>query len=203
MKKVISLLLVLAFFGIYMPGITQEPVNQDSLYNFLKTTKKINAKMVYPGMKLTSNTANKTVLRANTPIIIKSAETITTRDVITGSEVRFIVANDVKSENGETIIKSGSPATATISFKKDRGKIGTSGELTVSDFHTIAIDGTYIPLSGTMSSQPDDKMVLSIVLSVFICPLFLLMNGDEARLDAGTTKTVYTLSDTYINSQKI
>ena len=46
-------------------------------------------------------------------------------------------------------------------------------------------------------------MVLSIVLSAVICPLFLLMEGREAEVLAGTTKTVYTASDAYINTDKI
>lgn len=48
--------------------------------------------------------------------------------------------------------------------------------------------------------QPDDKMTVSIVLSVLICPLFLLMKGDEAQVPAGTTKTAYTITDTYIKT---
>ena len=49
-----------------------------------------------------------------------------------------------------------------------------------------------------LSSQGEDRMVLSIVLSVVICPLFLLMDGDTAMIPVGTTKTVYTVSDIYI-----
>lgn len=78
--------------------------------------------------------------------------------------------------------------------------MGKSGEITVSDFHTTAVDGTYIPLSATVSAKPDDKMVTSIVLSVHICPLFLLMKGEEAQLNSGATKTAYTVLDTYIKT---
>lgn len=72
--------------------------------------------------------------------------------------------------------------------------------MAITDFHTTAVDGTYIPLSGSVSAKPDDKMTVSIVLSVLICPLFLLMKGDEAQVPAGTTKTAYTITDTYIKT---
>ena len=78
-----------------------------------------------------------------------------------------------------------------------------SGKLTISDFHTTAIDGTYIPLSGTVSSNPEDKMVLSIVLSVFVCPLFLLLKGGEGSLPAGKIKTAYTITDISVNTNRI
>ena len=46
-------------------------------------------------------------------------------------------------------------------------------------------------------------MTLSIVLSVLICPLFLLMKGDEARLEAGMTKSAYTVVDTYVKAVRL
>lgn len=45
-------------------------------------------------------------------------------------------------------------------------------------------------------------MVISVVLSVLICPLFLLMKGDDAQVPAGITKTAYTVSDVYVKVNK-
>ena len=46
-------------------------------------------------------------------------------------------------------------------------------------------------------------MTLSIVLSVLICPLFLLMKGEEAQLPVGATKTAYTITDLYIKPERL
>ena len=81
--------------------------------------------------------------------------------------------------------------------------IGRSGEVTVTDFHTTAVDGTYVPLSGSVSARPDDKMTMSIVLSVLICPLFLLMKGEDAQVPAGSTKTAYTISEVHIKTVRL
>ncbi len=204
-KKSISLVLLFIFtVFIASPLAVAEPSSPDiSLAEFLKTTDEIKAGYAYPSIKLTSAGVGKAVLKAHTPIVIRCTETISTKDIVNGGTVYFAVVADVKNSNGTTLIKAGTPVTAQISFSKNNGMIGRSGELTVSNFHTTAVDGSHVPLSGTLSSSPDDKMTLSIALSVIICPLFLLLKGDEARLHAGATKTAYTIVDTYIKTTSL
>lgn len=196
MKKIISLALVVALFGLYAPAFSNN--DGETLADFLKSTKKITVKQDFPSMTLAAATNNKSVLRGHTPVAIRATETITTKDIVTGGTVHFAIVDNVLDDNGRVLIRAGAPVTATISFVKKRGMIGQSGEITVSDFHTTAIDGTYVPLSGSISAKPDDKMVLSVVLSVCLCPLFLLLKGDEARVEAGATKPAYTIQDIYV-----
>ena len=196
-KKLIATFLLFTSVTLFF---TNTCVKGESLYDFLQTTNRenINARMEYPSMPKQIITPRQIKLPANTPVIIKSNETVSTRDVVSGSTVKFTVLQDVKSADGMVLIKSGTPVSAQIVFAKDRGWIGSSGQITISDFHTTAIDGTYVPLSGTVAQHPDDKMVLSICLGVIICPLFLLMRGEDAQVPAGTTKNSYTASDVYI-----
>lgn len=202
-KRFTALFLSIVFMSIWATPISSSvsaSSDKMSLEEFLKTTDKITASYTYPSMVLTANATTKATLQAHTPIIIRCDETITTKNIVNGSTVNFSVLNDIKDQSDNILIKAGSPVTAQISFSKSKGLIGRSGELTVTDFHTTAVDGTYIPLSGTVSAKPDDKMTMSIVLSVLICPLFLLMKGEEAQLAAGTTKTAYTVVETYIKT---
>lgn len=174
---------------------------EESLAEFLKTTENIQASMKYPGMKLAMNYNNKPSqkLDAMTPIVIKAVENISTKDIVNGSIINFAVLNDVKTKNGTLAIKANSPVTAQITFAKKKSFIGMAGDLTVSDFHTTTVDGTYVPLVGNLSQKGDDKIVLSVVLSVLICPLFLFLKGEDAKVTAGTTKPAYTASDVYFN----
>lgn len=174
-----------------------------NLADFIKNNDKIEAKFSYPSMKLSSNRNGKAVLPAHTAIMIQCNDTISTKNIASGATVHFSVVNDIKNNDGLILIKAGTPVSAQISFVEENGLIGKSGKLTISDFHTTAIDGTYIPLSGTVSSNPEDKMVLSIVLSVFVCPLFLLLKGGEGSLPAGTIKTAYTITDISVNTNRI
>jgi len=200
-KKFMSILL-LGALGIlwFAPGGTA--AKPGSLYEFVKTTENISASFTYPSMKLASSTSGKHLLNARTPIIIRSNSPINSNNIASGDSVIFSVAQDVKDSSGNIIIKNGTPVNATIDFQK-AGNIGKSGKITITDFHTTAVDGTYVPLSSSVSVAPEDKMVLSVVLSVCICPLFLLMDGEQAQLPAGTTKTVYTMTDVYVNANSL
>ena len=174
--------------------------NQETLKDFLKNTEKIDAKYTYPSMPSQQNSTPKVVLSAHTPVTLRNLYNISTDNIISGASVDFAVLTDVRDRFGNTIIKAGTPATAQIIFAKQTGdNLGKAGKLEISDFHTRTVDGRYVPLSGSISSQGEDRKVLSIVLSVLICPLFLLMDGDSAEIPAGATKTAYTVYDLYSN----
>ncbi|MDD3236937.1 MAG: hypothetical protein PHV37_02425 [Candidatus Gastranaerophilales bacterium] len=203
-KKIISSFLLVTLVSLNAAPLSAESTRPDkSLYTFLKNTENIEASYKYPSIRISANNVGKAKLPAHTPIMIKCEDTISTRDVVSGGTVIFSVLADVKSDSGLVLIKAGTPVTAEITFAKKKGMIGKSGELTVNDFHTNAVDGTYIPLSASVSSQPEDSMTTSIVLSVLICPLFLLMKGDEAQVPAGMTKPSYTVTDSYINTSRL
>ena len=205
-KKLLASFLALSFMSLFVSPLSAGVAAQSdqmTLSEFLKTTDKIEASYSYPSMRLSANSGGKSTLSAHTPIVIRCVDTITTKEIVSGGTVNFAVVADVKDANGNVLIKSGAPVTAQISFSKSKGMIGRSGEITVTDFSTTAVDGTYVPLSGSVSARPDDKMTMSIVLSVLICPLFLLMKGEEAVVPSGTQKTAYTVADVYIKPIKI
>ena len=205
-KSLVASFLVLSLMTWFVIPISAELVeetDQMSLSEFLKTTDKIEASYSYPSMRLSANGIGKSVLPAHTPIIIRNLNTITTNEIVSGGQVDFAVVADVKDANENILIKANTPVTAQISFSKPKGMIGRSGEVTVSDFSTTAVDGSYVPLSGSVSAKPEDKMTMSIVLSVLLCPLFLLIKGDEAVVPAGTQKTAYTVTDVYIKPEII
>lgn len=200
MKRFKALILLVTFLTSFgaSPLFADYASNKNqTLTEFLKSTDEISTHYAYPSMIASANTKGY-CLPAHTPVPIRCEETITTKSLVSGTEVCFSVCGNIKDASGHTIIKSGTPVTAEITFTKE-SMIGRSGIITVTDFHTTAVDGTYIPLSASVNAQPDDKMCTSIVLSILICPLFLLMKGEEARVPAGTTRTAYTVSDIYIN----
>lgn len=204
-KKLTSFVLItlIMFSTTSQLSQTTSAAESKNLADFIKNNDKIEAKFSYPSMKLSSNRNGKAVLPAHTAIMIQCDDTISTKNITSGATVNFSVVNDIKNNDGLILIKAGTPVSAQISFVEENGLIGKSGKLTISDFHTTAIDGTYIPLSGTVSSNPEDKMVLSIVLSILVCPLFLLLKGGEGSLPAGTIKTAYTITDISVNTNRI
>lgn len=206
MRKFIANLLLTVLVSLLflpMPNHVSASDTEMSLYEFLKTTKNIKASYEYPNNKIAATSVNKSNLLAHTPIVVKNLQTISTKEFHSGDVVRFSVVNDVKDEHDNILIKAGSLVEAQISFIKDKGMLGNSGEITIRDFHTTAVDGTYIPLSGTISEVAEDKIVKTVVLSVLICPLFLLMKGEDAEIPENTSRTIYTISGVSIKLNKI
>lgn len=201
MKKTVAILLLLTSFLFINPQLIKAQTvmeNDDNLYNFLQSNKEISAVFEYPSYIASSNIKGKTLLPAHTPIVIENTHEINSTKIHSGEIIDFMTVKDVTSQDGQILIKAGTTVSAKIDFKK-KEMIGRSAELTISDFSVKAVDGSYIPLSTVITEAPDDKMVLSIVLSVLVCPLFLLMKGKDAKLPAGTVKTVYSTADTYVN----
>ncbi len=199
-KKLTAILLLIAFFALWQNQITiVANEHENSLYEFINSKKELTAELEYPSIKLSANISGKKILPARTQVIIKNDEELNTKQIISGSTIAFSVVQDVKDNMGNILIKAGTPVSANIKFE-EQGMIGKSGKITVSDFHTKTVDGSYVPLTSSISAEPNDKMVLSIVLSVFICPLFLLLKGNHAIIPANTVKNVYTFSDVYVKT---
>ena len=142
--------------------------------------------------------ANKVKLPANSPVILRLNDTIRGNDSAQGSTISFTVVSDVKV-GSEVLVKAGTRAKAQVSMVDDSGLIGQGGKILISDFGTTAVDGSFVPLQGSLSEKGKEKVVLSVGLSLFICPLFLLMKGEEATVPAGMEKTTYTAADVEVN----
>lgn len=196
-KSIASLLVCLLAFWHFMPCVQANAQKADNLYNFIKDKKEVLVRFDYPSYKIAaaaSENPRQVTLPAGTPVIIKNLDTINSSAITTGSTVSFTVVQDVKVDN-KVVIKAGSIADAQISYNKRKNYAGIAGEVVVSDFSVHAVDGTYVPLRATLSARGEDKVGLSVGLGFFLCFLFLLIKGEDAVIPAGTTKTVYSMSD--------
>lgn len=141
--------------------------------------------------------ATKVKLPANTPVVLKLNDTVNGNEVTQGSTINFTVIGDVKVNN-TVVIKAGSQARAQVTMVDENSLIGQAGKILISDFGVQAVDGVFVPLRGSLSDKGKDKVILSAGLSIFLCPLFLLLKGGEATVPAGMEKTTYTASDAEI-----
>ncbi len=145
-----------------------------------------------------SYTTYYSILKANTTVVLSLNEKVSTKTVSAGSIVRFNVETDVKDSEGNILIKAGTIATAEITTYKNKGMIGQSGSLGISNFRTTAVDGTQIPLLANLASNPDGNTASTVTLTVLFGPLGLLRHGKDAEFAAGTLLQAYTISDTKI-----
>lgn len=204
-KKIISSFLILLLcYWHTAPFVFADTNRADNLYEFVKNNKEVIVKYEYPSWKLASNNKKQGTITipAGTPIILKNAETINSSAIAIGSTVSFTVVSDVKVDD-KVVVKAGSLADAQISYSKKKNYAGISGEVVVSDFSVHAVDGTYIPLRATLSSRGEEKVGLSVGLGFFLCLLFLLIKGEDAIIPAGSTKSVYTMSDIQVKPEAL
>ena len=171
LKKKITTFILIAFGILQFQPIFAKTfeIEEGTLQEFLKTTEDIKVAYNWTQVNTNRSLGQTIILPAGTPITIRSLSTIKSSEIKSGDIVKFTVNSDVKNREGYTIIKAGADVSAEIVFSKEKGKIGKSGILKISNFHTRAVDGSYIPLSATLSSEPEDNMVTSILLSVLSC----------------------------------
>ena len=156
------------------------------------TKKLINLTLIILLLTGITGTSFASTIQSNTPVRLKSEETLITKNLTENETVKFSVNGNVLDSNRNVIISSGTPVTAQVTYLQNKNRIGKSGELTVSNFRTTTTDGQSIELVGSTMARPDNRRVRSIVLSAAICPLFLLMRGAEAEIPSGTSVVVYT-----------
>jgi hypothetical protein len=140
-----------------------------------------------------------TVLRAGTAIQLETVNRISSETVRVGQTVDFRVRQDVKVD-GKTAIAAGTIARGqVVRAQKARG-IGREGFVEIQLRSVEAVDGTEVFLSGgNVYAEGDDKQVLSIVLGVFLCILFLLIKGENADIPAGYQVSPSVASNTPLN----
>ena len=139
-----------------------------------------------------TGTSFSATIQPNTPVRLKNEQTLNTNNLTGNETVKFSVNGNVLDSNRNVIISSGTPVTAQVTYLQNKKRIGTSGELSVSNFRTTTTDGQSIELVGSTMARPNNRRVRSIVLSAAICPLFLLMRGAEAEIPTGTSVMVYS-----------
>ncbi len=132
----------------------------------------------------------KLTIPEGTRVAIKTLETISSESAKRGQAVRFEVVRNVEV-NGKVVIKSGALVTAEVTRVESRRAIGREGVLQVSVRNATAVDGTQVPLRITLEEKGEEALTTTVVLSVVICPLFLLMKGDDAVIPEGTEFTVF------------
>lgn len=139
--------------------------------------------------------AEETVILPNSSlVVVKTQEELSGETLTVGEEVVCNVAMDVKKK-GQTLIKSGTPVFCKVDDAEDTGMVGAGGKLSISLQYTTAVDGTIVQLSGSFKAKGDDDTGTSVGIGVILCPLALLMQGDEAVIPAGAETRAFTLGE--------
>lgn len=143
---------------------------------------------VLPAPRVTAQ--GKVTIPEGTRLAVKTQETLSSETAKQGQLVRFEVVRDVEVE-GKTVIKAGAPAVGEVIRVASRKMIGREGELQITIRYATAVDGSQVPLRASLAEKGEGKLETTVVLGVVLCPLFLLMKGEEAVIPAGTEYNVF------------
>lgn len=136
-------------------------------------------------------------LKAGTPVALVTVNSVSSKNVVSGSVIDFKVVSDVISQ-GKVVIPAGTIAKGQVSNVSKASALGKGGELSVNLNTVNAIDGTLVPLSGaTVSASGKDKVGLAVVCG--LCTLVgFLIHGQQAEVPAGAQVQAVVMSNTGI-----
>jgi PEGA domain-containing protein len=147
-------------------------------------------------------------LLQDTPVRIKLARNISSKDAKIGDKVDFEVIEDVTVKN-VVVIRQGGMAIATVTNAKPKGRLGRGGKLDINIDYVQLVNDEKVPLravqggkGGTRTTAMTGAMVAAGILFFPAAPLFLFMKGKNIEIAKGTEVTAYVASNTQLDRAK-
>ncbi len=144
----------------------------------------------------------------DTPVRIKLARTMSSKDARVNERVDFEVLEDVKVGN-VVVIERGSLAIATVTEAHPKRRMGRSGKLHINIDYLRLTSGDKVPLrafkggsGGNHVAAMTGAMVATSIVFFPAAPLFLFMHGKDITIPKGTEVTAYVAADTPLDPAK-
>lgn len=147
-------------------------------------------------------------LTEDTPIRIKLARTMSSKDAKVDERVDFEVLEDVKVGD-VVVIERGSMAIATVTEAHPKRRMGRAGKLHMNIDYVRLASGEKVPLravkggsGGNHIAVMTGAMVATGIVFFPAAPLFLFMHGNDITIPKGTEITAYVAADTPLDPAK-
>lgn len=147
-------------------------------------------------------------LLQDTPVRIKLARNISSKDAKVGDKVDFEVVEDVAVKD-LVVIRQGGMAMATVTKAKPKARLGRSGKLDINIDYVQLVTDEKVPLravkggsGGTRTTAMTGAMVAAGILFFPAAPLFLFMKGKNIEIAKGTEVTAYIAADTALDRSR-
>ena len=143
------------------------------------------------------------VLKSGTFIELYSPNKVSSAELSLGEKLRFLVKDDVLSENGKIVISKNTQVLGTVNSVKKAQGVGKEGSLDIVISEILAVDGQNVPVAINMQLRGEnkrDEVTKGAVL--FFLPA-LLNKGGEAMIRIGGLITVSTQRNITFSSNKL
>jgi hypothetical protein len=144
----------------------------------------------------------------DTPVRMKLARTMSSKDARLDERVDFEVLEDVKVA-GVVVIERGAMALATVTEAHPKKRMGRSGKLRMNIDYVRLATGDKVPLRAVKGGRGGDHiaamtgaMVATSIVFFPAAPLFLFMHGKDITIPKGTEITAYVAAPTPLDPAK-
>jgi hypothetical protein len=147
-------------------------------------------------------------LTEDTPIRIRLARTMSSKDARVDERVDFEVLEDIKVGN-VVVVERGAMAIATVTEAHPKRRMGRSGKLNINIDYVRLANGEKVLLravkggsGGNHIAAMTGAMVATSIVFFPAAPLFLFMHGKDITIPKGTEVTAYVAADTPLDPAK-
>lgn len=147
-------------------------------------------------------------LAEDTPVRIRLARTMSSKDARVDERVDFEVLEDVKVGN-VVVVERGAMAIATVTEAHPKRRMGRAGKLNINIDYVRLVSGEKVFLravkggsGGNHIAAMTGAMVATSIVFFPAAPLFLFMHGKDITIPKGTEVTAYVAADTPLDPAK-
>lgn len=145
-------------------------------------------------------------LRAGTPVVVETVQTLNAKNLSEGQTVSVRVKYNVVVSK-QTVVAAGALGNATVSEVQRPGMFGKAGKIELQIQSIQAVDGQQVLVSGmAMISEGQNRKALawSLAIGLFFLTIVggaigFFIKGKNAELRAGTSSNVSVASDAQVD----
>lgn len=114
-----------------------------------------------------------------------------------GTRVEVKISQDIIWKNF-LVFKEGTPVDAIVIEAHDTGILGKSSLIVIDIKSTIAIDGTIVPLKGSIKAEGKDRSMEAVGAAVGVCCLGVFIPGERQSIGKGVGTIAFTKEEVKI-----
>lgn len=116
--------------------------------------------------------------------------------------VNYKVDEDIADQQGNILIKKGTPAYGTVINSRRNGMWGKRGALDVSVEYTTAIDGQRVPLRASKEKRGGGSQSLMTAGAILVAWPLAFCKGSNVSIEPGTTFVAYVDENLLVDSSR-
>jgi hypothetical protein len=138
-----------------------------------------------------------TLLPSRFAVPVSTCRKLSPSHLAVGTQVEVKVSYDLRWQ-GCLVFREGTPVTATISEVHGPDVVGKPSLIVLDILSTVAVDGTIVPLSGSIRAEGEDRMMESIGAAIGVCCLGIFLPGGRQSIGKGVGTVALTTAEVEI-----